>query len=106
CSTRLMCRCIRSTPCTAANRLPNAGQKEIEMLGTRDVTVLTVPGSARERGLIHGEALRASIGSCIARWKDALHNVTGLHADTYLDRFLETADFTPAINRSAMHLLE
>jgi isopenicillin-N N-acyltransferase like protein len=76
------------------------------------MTTLTEPrtllltGSPRERGLAHGEALRPTILSGMARWKDAIQATVGIAIDDYLDDFTARTNFLPAIERWAPHLLE
>lgn len=63
-------------------------------------------GTPRERGRIHGEALRPLISRGIRRWRGGILASTELDPDDYLDRFLESCDFLPAIERWAPHLLD
>lgn len=76
------------------------------MLRVDDIRLVSVEGSPRERGQIHGEALRPAILFGMERWKDSLHRATGLHPDDYLDRFVEATNFLPAIERWAPRLLD
>jgi isopenicillin-N N-acyltransferase like protein len=74
---------------------------------TRDRTAFVVlEGSPRDRGRIHGESARAEIVQGMRRWKDALHQATGISPDDYLDRLMESTNFMPAIERWAAHLLD
>jgi hypothetical protein len=71
-----------------------------------ELHVVTVSGSPRERGRIHGETLRYEIGEVMARTKDGLQEASGLPADEYVDRFLAETNFLPAIERWTPDLLE
>jgi hypothetical protein len=71
-----------------------------------EVHVVTVSGSPRERGRIHGETLRSEIREVMARWQAALQEASGLPAEKYIDRFLAETNFLPAIERRTPDLLE
>ena len=67
------------------------------------IHTVQLAGTPRERGRIHGEALRPLISRGMRRWRGAILASTGLDPDDYLDRFLESSDFLPAIERWAPH---
>jgi isopenicillin-N N-acyltransferase-like protein len=75
---------------------------------TTDTTLqyLTLTGSPRERGRIHGETLRAEIREVMDRWEDALQSASKLRVAEFLDRLCEETNFVPAIERWTPGLLE
>lgn len=68
--------------------------------------MLTLKGSARERGRAHGEALRGSIHGAMERWKAGLSRPEGTSVDDYLDVFSRATDFATAIGEHAPDLME
>jgi predicted choloylglycine hydrolase len=68
--------------------------------------VLVLNGSARERGRVHGEALRPEIQSYLEGWKTALAQDLGSSPDAYLAQFLADTSFLAAIRRWTPDLLE
>jgi isopenicillin-N N-acyltransferase-like protein len=73
---------------------------------TADMPVIVLEGSARERGRIHGEALKPTIRDFVGIWKSQLHKATGMHPDRYLDRFLAETELLAAVERWTPDLLE
>lgn len=67
---------------------------------------LTLTGSPYERGIQHGEHLRALIAEHYGRWRDHITRDTGLSPEVYLEKFFEQTDFMPAIKRYTPDLLE
>lgn len=76
------------------------------MIAPDEIQVVVLEGTPRERGRSHGEALRSPIGAGVARWKESLHQATGLHPDDYLDRLVAGTGFIPAIERWTPHLFD
>ncbi len=72
----------------------------------KGVTVLHLKGTPRERGRIHGEALRPRIKELVSTWKDELHKQTKINPDIYLMEFLEKTRFTKAIKTWTPGLLK
>jgi len=72
----------------------------------RPLRVLTLEGTPRNRGRIHGEALRAEIRETLSRWKDGVRRYPGLDPAVYVDEFLRDTNFLPNIKTWAPHLLE
>jgi len=68
--------------------------------------ILTLEGAPRDRGRIHGEALRAEIREIQARWRDGVKRYPGLDPDVYIDDFLKDTNFLPAIRAWAPGLIE
>jgi isopenicillin-N N-acyltransferase-like protein len=68
--------------------------------------VLPLSGSPRERGRIHGEVLRPLIHEGVQRWREFLGRSSDMDVDSYLDLFVESTDFVPALDRWAPGILE
>jgi hypothetical protein len=68
--------------------------------------VISVSGSPVERGRIHGETLRVEIAEGLRRWREFLGESAGMDVDAYLDHFIQSTDFIPAIERWAPGLLD
>jgi hypothetical protein len=71
-----------------------------------DVRVVEVGGTPRERGRAHGEALRPLIHEGVERWQQRIQQTTRTAPVEYVERFLATSDFLPAIEKWAPDLLE
>jgi len=71
-----------------------------------DIQVLVLEGSPRERGQIHGEALRPVILEYIGRWKNHLQESMGMDPNEYIEQFTQETDFLAAIKRWTPDLLE
>ncbi|MDB5056660.1 MAG: family cysteine protease [Chloroflexi bacterium] len=67
---------------------------------------IVLEGSPRERGRTHGETLRPVITQGVQRWKESISAATGLRPAEYIEQFVESTNFMPAIERWALHLLE
>ena len=76
------------------------------MIVSDEIQVVTLTGTPRERGRVHGEALRTSIARGMQGWKENIQRTTGLQPDEYLERFVASTDFLPAIERWTPHLLD
>ncbi len=72
----------------------------------RQVTVLDLKGSPRERGRQHGKQLKAEIRYMIQAFKKDLARVYRVEADTFIRRFLADTDFMPAIEKWTPGLLD
>jgi predicted choloylglycine hydrolase len=70
------------------------------------ILVVPLSGSRRERGRIHGETLREQIADGLRRWRDFLGQSSGMSVDDYLDYFLQSTDFSPAMERWAPGFLD
>lgn len=57
---------------------------------TADMPVLCLRGTARERGLAHGEALRPQIASLLGSVKDAIGHKGGVPPDAYFEEFFSS----------------
>jgi isopenicillin-N N-acyltransferase-like protein len=71
----------------------------------RTLTVIECAGSAHERGRAQGEALRATIGEVLGRWRAALEIRHGRAADAYIAEFLAATHYLPAIEHYTPGLL-
>ncbi|MGH2441884.1 MAG: C45 family autoproteolytic acyltransferase/hydrolase [Chloroflexota bacterium] len=71
-----------------------------------DIRVLNVSGIPFERGRIQGEALRDLIQIGMEGWRESIQRTTGMYPDDYLDRFVQSTNFMPAIERWAPALLQ
>ncbi len=71
-----------------------------------DIKVLVLEGTPKERGIIHGRALKTEIKKFIDRWKKDIQDSTNLDPDVYIKQLLNETDFIPAIKRWAPDLLE
>ena len=69
------------------------------------IPVLKLKGSARERGRMHGEALRGPIQELVGKWKFELESVWG-NPDVYIREFLGDTRFTDAIDRWTPALMD
>jgi isopenicillin-N N-acyltransferase-like protein len=67
---------------------------------------LELAGSPYQRGLIHGETLKAPIHDLVYLWKDDLRKGFGKDPDELIHLFLQETDFIPAIQRWTPDLLE
>ncbi|HZS93599.1 MAG TPA: C45 family peptidase [Chloroflexota bacterium] len=76
------------------------------MVVNEDLRVIHLTGTSRERGRAYGEQLRDAITFGIGRWKEALQASTGIRPNEWLEEFVESTNFLPAIERWAPHLLE
>lgn len=73
---------------------------------TQDLPIVDCPSDPRGRGRAHGEALRTVIALKVVRWQEAIAEAYGEPAESFLERFLRTTDFVPAIARHTPELLE
>jgi len=76
------------------------------MVALAEIQIVPVAGTPEARGRAHGEALRSLIVAGMERWKDSIHEATGMHPAAYLDRFVNETNFMPAIERWTPHLLD
>lgn len=67
---------------------------------------LTLEGTAYQRGLVHGETLRAKIQDLVRIWQAELSAGFGLDADEVIRRFLQRTDFVSAIQKWTPSLLD
>jgi len=72
----------------------------------KDIRILTLEGTPKNRGRIHGEALRGEIHEVLGRWKDGIGRTLGLDPDSYVSEFFENTNFMPSITRWTPDLLE
>lgn len=73
---------------------------------TATFPVVTCAGTPRERGLVHGEALRPLIADGLGRWMANLESTHGIDADSYLNEFISNSDHISAAERWTPDLLE
>ena len=67
---------------------------------------LTLAGSPRQRGIIHGETMRGKIQDLIGSWKDWLVQGRGVSPDQYFQELVCETNFMKAIERWTPDLLE
>lgn len=77
-----------------------------EKLARREVKVLDVSGTPKQRGLAHGRALKAQIREIIGDFKKDLARDYKVDADDFVRRFVAGTDFMPAIDRWTPGLLD
>lgn len=68
--------------------------------------ILDLKGTPYQRGLMHGEGLKAEIRELVKRWKTDLEKTFSVPAATYIGKLLEASDFQPAIERWTPGLLD
>ena len=76
------------------------------MQQSRDMPVLILKGSPRERGRIYGEALKAPIGDFVGRWKSTIFQDTAQDPQEYLEAFIADTHLLPAVERWTPDVLE
>jgi hypothetical protein len=70
------------------------------------IKVVVLEGSAHERGLTHGRALKNEIHAVVQAWKASLVDSNKIDAETFIARFLAHTDFLPSIKRWTPDLLD
>lgn len=68
--------------------------------------LLTLSGPPRQRGRIHGEALRGEIRAVLGGWKDFLAGSYKVSPDLFIQSLLEQTDFSAAIEKWTPDLME
>jgi len=78
------------------------------MATSAQVTIqpLTLEGTAYQRGLCHGEALRAKIQELVGEWQAQLSTGFQLDAKQVIERFLQRTDFVSTIQQWTPDLLD
>jgi len=71
-----------------------------------DIEIIALEGTPRQRGQIHGEALRTKISELTAIWKDELHQKCDVAPDKYIADFLDNTKFEIAVEKWCPDLLE
>jgi predicted choloylglycine hydrolase len=72
----------------------------------KKLAVVTLEGSAFERGVIHGKTLKAQIHELVKLWKADLVERYKMPADAFIKKFVQQTDFQPAIKKWTPELLE
>lgn len=72
----------------------------------RELHVVELSGTPYERGLKHGEALKAPIAEMLAHWRKDVQQATGRDADDFVARFLAATHFDEATRRHLPELLD
>jgi hypothetical protein len=72
----------------------------------KELRILELRGTARERGRQHGESLRSLVQEHRDRWFEVMSMETGLYSEDYLDLILSKTRFIPAIKRWTPRLLD
>lgn len=70
------------------------------------IRTISLAGSPRERGRIHGETLRAEIVEHMGLWAETCRKETGMESSAYLAKFYRETDFLPAAQRHTPDILE
>jgi predicted choloylglycine hydrolase len=70
------------------------------------LTVLVLEGTARERGLTHGKALKKQIHELVKLWKEDLAERYRTDADAFIKRFVKQTDYPAAIKKWTPELLD
>jgi hypothetical protein len=70
------------------------------------IVQLVLHGDARQRGRIHGEALRPRVNEHLQRWRQALLDDLLVDPETYIDEFLADTDFLSSARRWTPELLD
>ena len=68
--------------------------------------LLTLTGTPRQRGRMHGEALRREIHDLINRWKEYLATAYAIMPEKYIREFVNQTNFSAAIDKWTPGLLE
>jgi hypothetical protein len=89
----------------APSTLPVALRQD-DALQHREVRVLDLAGSPYERGLAHGTALKAEIREIVGDFMSDLEGDHGVERSVFVERFLATTDFMPAIEEWTPGLLD
>ena len=74
--------------------------------GTEPIEVVVLEGSPRERGRMHGKALKRKIGPFLEIWKLYLRFTSGMSPQELIGEFLGATRFTEAIRRWTPGLLD
>jgi len=73
---------------------------------TSDIKTLTLAGTPRERGQMHGKALKNVILRAIDVWKEDIRQNTGKNPNEVIDQFMRNTDLVAATEKWAPQLLE
>ncbi|HEX4195875.1 MAG TPA: C45 family peptidase [Caulobacteraceae bacterium] len=75
-------------------------------MDTSKLSVVSLEGGPRQRGLQHGEVLRSEIAALLDRWAEALDRVYGLSRELYVRRFFAETGFEAALRRHTPAVLD
>lgn len=70
------------------------------------IRVLTLEGSPKERGRVHGETLKPMILEILERYKYLIRIILQKDSDPLIDYFLSSTNFLSAVKKWTPHLLE
>ncbi|MCJ7624975.1 MAG: C45 family peptidase [Anaerolineaceae bacterium] len=73
---------------------------------TSEMEVLVLEGEPHQKGLVHGEALKARIYEQVARLKIAIGKWVKMAPDAFIDQFIQETNFQKAIQRWTPDLWE
>jgi hypothetical protein len=68
--------------------------------------VLVLEGTPRNRGLVHGRAMKTQIHEAVRLWKDLIATAFKTDADAFMRRFAQQTQFAAAIEKWTPDLLE
>jgi isopenicillin-N N-acyltransferase like protein len=72
----------------------------------RNIPLIVLEGTPRQRGHIHGETRKAGILNHIEQWKTYLETSNNMDPVKYIDQFLEETNLSNAVKRWTPELLE
>ena len=75
-------------------------------MGLKNLPVIQISGSPRERGRAHGEALRIPIADVRARWRAGITTRFNVPPDTFINALIEENRFLDAMRRHTPSLIE
>jgi predicted choloylglycine hydrolase len=76
------------------------------VLQDREIRLLDLSGTPYERGLAHGKALKTEIKAIISDFKQDLAKTYNVASSDFIERFVETTNFQPAIEKWTPGLLD
>ncbi|MEZ5967166.1 MAG: C45 family peptidase [Planctomycetota bacterium] len=98
--------CATALVAAAATTQQRVQQRLQQAAPRREMHVVELSGTPYERGLQHGETLRAAIAEMLAHWRRDVRKATGREADDFVARFLAATHFDDAARRHTPELLD
>jgi hypothetical protein len=94
--------------CSTPEQQPSSGTptSALHFVADSSLRYLDLHGTPYERGYAHGSLLKADIHAVIGLLKEDIAANTNLHADTFIQRFLNGTDYTSAMRQWTPELLE
>jgi predicted choloylglycine hydrolase len=72
----------------------------------REIPLVVLEGTPRQRGRIYGETRKTGILSLIEQWKTYLEISNGMDSETFIEQFLEETSLLKAVKRWTPELLD